>query len=542
MKINSSIEINISALKQDISADIKVEDIKYDLISEGAVVQGRRDEDGTIIMIISGDIDTDEIHDVFMEDAAVDYEDYVMNDYPDYDDDYDDVEVFDSKKNKFQNHKSVNEKKTGCCPGKNKKNIMLSLSEALSGVKPSEKKVTLDEVIDNISHKGLSESVASAALNKIKKENKENYLLEKLGADKYNKVMKSLKEGKKTIFGNTKINGKKISEYSTTELGNLLEKVSNQIKNLKNKISAGINESDELSEAEKTLNLKNKIYGILDDEITYRNAIKEADDDTNSTDNMFRDLNPNATDDTDSKDESNEDKDADSKDDSDENKDSEEDKENPDEDETVELSSIVVTLTDEDAANKLKDDLVNKGIPADDIEISKVEDEDEEKDEDSDKESEKSDEDKDTDEDKSDEDKKEESLNVNKSNSKMNEDDENSDEKSDDDKDSDTDADKDDENKDEDKSDDSTEQYKLTLTNTDYIDEFEDVLMDIYGFTKDEINDFIGGEIVKDDDNDEDKDDEDKDDSSEDSDKKDEKSDTEDSADDLDPDKMFAGI
>ena len=53
MKINAPVKINISELKANVDPSVKVETIKADLKAEGAHVAGYRDEDGTLVMVIS---------------------------------------------------------------------------------------------------------------------------------------------------------------------------------------------------------------------------------------------------------------------------------------------------------------------------------------------------------------------------------------------------------------------------------------------------------------------------------------------------------
>ena len=240
MKINAPVKINISELKANIDPSVKVETIKADLKDEGAYVTGYRDEDGTIVMVISGDIDIETIEAVFDEDAQVDFNEFVIDDIELID--ADTVEVFDNKNVKNSMKNSLYERKKGCCPpAPKKKNVMISLAEAFHGKKVSGKKVTLDNVIDSMAGHKLTESAAINALNKAKNEAIDYYIMEKLGKDKYKLILESLEADKTSIHGNVKVNGKKIEEYTTDELAGLLEKVSRQINIIKKKVGTSLN-------------------------------------------------------------------------------------------------------------------------------------------------------------------------------------------------------------------------------------------------------------------------------------------------------------
>lgn len=530
MKINAPVKINISELKANVDPSVKVETIKADLKAEGAHVAGYRDEDGTLVMVISGDIDIETIEAVFDEDAQVDFNEFVIDDIELID--ADTVEVFDNKNVKNSMKNSLSEKKKECCPpAPKKKSVMISLAEAFQGKKVSGKKVTLDNVIDSMTGHKLTESAAINAINKAKNEASDYYLMEKLGKDKYKLILESLEADKTSIHGNVKVNGKKIEEYTTDELVGLLEKVNRQINTLEEKVGMSLNETD-TAKLNKELETKKKIQNILDEEISFREALKAIkEDDKSNLD--FKDLNPDTVDKDKKDDESKEDKDKsdEEKDSKDEDKDDDDDK-NPDEDEEVEIGNIIITLDSKKSAEELKNDLIDAGIPEDVIEIEPVEDndEDEEKSDDSeDKENKEDSEENEEDETPN------ESVKV-KAGKKINEDDsEESDE---------------DEEKDEDKSDDEdsedgddeeeTGSYKLILTDTDYAPQMSDVLQDIWGLTKEEFEEMIGGEIVAADDDEDSSDDKEKKDDSED--KSDESSDEDDSFEDFDPDEIFKDL
>ena len=529
MKINAPVKINISELKANIDPSVKVETIKADLKAEGAHVAGYRDEDGTLVMVISGDIDIETIEAVFDEDAQVDFNEFVIDDIELID--ADTVEVFDNKNIKNSMKKSLSEKKKDCCPpAPKKKSVMISLAEAFQRKKVSEKKVTLDNVIDSMAGHKLTESAAINALNKAKNEASDYYLMEKLGKDKYKLILESLEADKTSIHGNVKVNGKKIEEYTTDELVGLLEKVSRQINTLEEKVGMSLNETD-TAKLNKELETKKKIQNILDEEISFREALKAIKEDDNDSNLDFKDLNPDTVDNDKKDDESKEDeeksdKEKDSKDD-----DKDDDDKNPDEDEEVEIGNIIITLDSKKSAEELKNDLIDAGIPEDVIEIESVEDNDEEKDEEKSDDSEDKESKEDSEENAEDE-TPNESVKV-KAGKKINEDDsEESDEEKDEEKSEDEDSEEDDEEE--------SGSYKLILTDTDYAPQMSDVLQDIWGLTKEEFEEMIGGEIVTADDDEDSSDDEEKKDDSED--KPDESSDEDDSLEDFDPDEIFKDL
>ena len=526
MKINAPVKINISELKANVDPSVKVETIKADLKAEGAHVAGYRDEDGTLVMVISGDIDIETIEAVFDEDAQVDFNEFVIDDIELID--ADTVEVFDNKNVKNSMKNSLYERKKGCCPpAPKKKNVMISLAEAFQGKKVSEKKVTLDNVIDSMAGHKLTESAAINALNKAKTEASDYYLMEKLGKDKYKLIIESLEADKTSIHGNVKVNGKKIEEYTTDELVGLLEKVSRQINIIKKKVGTSLNETD-TAKLNKELETKKKIQNILDEEISFREALKAIKEDDNDSNLDFKDLNPDTVDNDKKDDESKKDKEKDSKDDDDKN---------PDEDEEVEIGNIIITLDSKKSAEELKNDLIDAGIPEDVIEIEPVEDNDEEEDEEKSDESEDK-ENKEDSEENSEDETPNESVKV-KAGKKINEDDseESEEDKEDDDKDEDKSEDEDSEDEDDEE---ETGSYKLILTDTDYAPQMSDVLQDIWGLTKEEFEEMIGGEIVAADDDEDSSDDKEKKDDSED--KSDDSSDEDDSLEDFDPDEIFKDL
>lgn len=462
--------------------------------------------------------------DAYIIDDEADYPDFnTPTDYPDYDDvdageeipDYDSVDECDLTEEEL-----YEKKKNDCCPKKKikKSQQYISLSEALGLTKKqSYRKASLNELIDSISGKRPQRAIIEKALAKAKKGNKVNEARKHLGEKRYKMIMEALEQQRPTLHQNISINKKKMEEYSTEELYVILEKVDAQIKKLQEQMK-GINETDALAKFEKELQNKQKMHTILEDEITYRKSyLKEADDE-NDFAKLFPEMKPENDEDKKDDDKSSDEEASDEEAGDDEEK-------NPDEDEEIELNAVVITLASEEDANNLKQDLVDAGVPEDVIEIAPVgEDEEEETEED-----EESSEEEPAEEES---DKKEESLRF--KGKKMNEaDDDEETEQADDEAAADAEAD-------EEKADDEEKaegEYKLTLTDTDYIEELADVLENIWGMEKSEFEELIGGEIVTKDEDEEDNEEGDKEESDDKSGEDDEKDD-----DDITPEELFKGL
>ena len=496
MKISAPVNINITLLKSDINPSVRIQDIKNFLIDAGANVAGYKENNNDLIMVVSGDIDYEDIEEAFEVIADVDVNEYIVDDDIDY---ANEIDLFEKKRSccpkkrtapisrSTMNEKKqiqrkpaarrVNESKKRPAAKKNSGNLV-NLYEALHGNyrKPNNKNVTLNDVIDNMTGKRLSESVARRAMLKAK----QSYIKNKLGPKTYKLVCESLKAGKKSIYPDVKINNKAIVEYTTNELEVLLEKLTNQIAKIQKEI-AGLNEADGVKKLHEQLDKKNKIRKILDEEISYRKALALREDDEHKDDEAddkfdFKSLNPSDFQ-TDDNEEENKDKDSEEK--PEEGDDDKSSDENPDEDTVEELGSIVITLASKEDAEDLKSDCIEAGIPEDVIEISPVEDEESEED----NEEETSDKEEEGEEEQ--EKKTEESFGRKYKNRLYEEDDE--EETSD---------------EDEEQSDDSSEEdadgsYKLTLTDTDELPKFKEVLIDKWGVTEDEFTQNIG-EIVED--------------------------------------------
>ena len=550
MKLDSTLKINVSALKQamiDADSDYSVNDIKADLQSIGATVEGAK-EDGLVYMYISGDVDVEDIETAFDE-ANVDVNEFVVNgdlsecDGMDDTNEDDDTFEYDSENldecgipefdevDECDDTFECNEKKQDCCPKKKvvneadkiseirkirrndqkQSNVLIPLKEALRGdVKKTSKEdvPSLNNLIDHICGKRNSKSVNEAAINKAKAERGESlnegleFLKEKLGAKLYNQILVAMSNNKKSLHENVSINKKKLVDYTLDELKSIFEKITSQVEELKNKSTEGLNEEDSAMIQQK-LTTKERLAQILSEEIAYRQAITE-DDDSAGLDTMNLDPNKESGDDTEK-----------------EEKTDDEENDNPDEDEEEEIGSIVITLASKEAAEELKSDLIDAEIPEDVIEIAPVESDDEESEDEESEESE-------DEESESSEEKTEESVSY--KGTKLNEEDETSDEE----------KSTDEENNEEDAEETSEEEeegaYKLILTDTDYAKNLRDTLELKWGLTKDEFADMIGGEIVDDENSEETSDEE-----SSDSEKSEEDEDKE-IEDEFNPDEIFKDI
>ena len=161
----------------------------------------------------------------------------------DADDELNDYDEFDE---------CIQEKKQSCCPPK--KGKMVNLSESL-------KKLTISDILADVrKNVKLNESISNKALLKAKAA-KLSSIKESLGIEKANLVISQVKARSPFLYENKKINGKFISEYTTNELLELLEKA-------KVKKSNTLNESADFSKVERLLT-------ILDEELTYRLTIEK---------------------------------------------------------------------------------------------------------------------------------------------------------------------------------------------------------------------------------------------------------------------------
>ena len=488
------------------------------------------------------DMEDDGIYDETYEDADEEFAgDDVLNDS---DDEFDECmedsefECYESLNNrKLRNRRRLLEKKKGCCPPKKGKKLV-NLSEALKMRKAG---LTTRDIVRSAKKPYLNESIISNAINKAKTEPRNDkkmklimkkkeimQLKESLGAEKFNMICKAMKSGKKTLYSKKTINGKNITEYSAKELLELLNTIKKQHTNLMKSYKSLYESATKSTKRELRTAIENKerLMLILDEELTYRLTFKKLNKSKAINEDEENPLEPLSVDPTDGddKDDSsdNADNNADTTDDNTDNESGEDTDETPDNDEEVELSRVVITVANQDAADELKQSLVDAGVPDDAIEFETDDETDDSEDsDDTDSEAdENSDENTDTD-DTADE-TSNESLHYNKFKKLLEDDDPESDKADDSTDDNAKDGEDSDENSD-DNSDDSSDSedkpIKVILTNTDYVNDLADVLNNEYGISKEEFEEMIGGQIVDDSD--------DSDDSDESSDSDDDKSDDE---------------
>lgn len=493
------------------------------------------------------DMEDDGIYDETYEDADEEFaDDDALNDSDDdADDEFDECmedsefECYESLNNrKLRNRRRLLEKKKGCCPPKKGKKLV-NLSEALKMRKAG---LTTRDIVRSAKKPYLNESIISNAINKAKAEPRNDkkmklimkkkeimQLKESLGTEKFNMICEAMKSGKKTLYSKKTINGKNITEYSAKELLELLNTVKKQHTNLM-KSYKSLNESATKStkrELRTAIENKERLMLILDEELTYRLTFKKLNKSKAINEDEENPLEPLSVDPTDG---DNADDSSDSADDnaetSDDNTDTEsgEDTDDtPDNDEEVELSRVVITVANQDAADELKQSLVDAGVPDDAIEFEDDDETDGSEDADTDESDTDDNSDENTDAEDTTDETPNESLHYNKF-KKLLEDDDPENDATDDSADADNaDGDDSDANADsadsEDSSDSEDKPIKVVLTNTDYVNDLADVLNNEYGISKEEFEDMIGGQIVDDSDS--------SDDSDESSDSDDDKSDDE---------------
>lgn len=487
----------------------------------------------------------------------------------------------DSRSNRFFVEGRLNEASTmnvkkGCCPGKNRRVNLLESLKAQDETKQEKldnSVKSIKDVIDSVKGHSIGAQEVKDAFAKLKKEQKALSKIEKNDkgdkfaltdvngaagalkkmkesdpsqADAIDKFQKSLKESvfnalnakKKSLHGKVSVNGQLLESMSNTQVSTLLTKVNAAKNKLVNKLSNSLNESLNTKNNIKNEIVKlTKLSNILDEENTYRTyATKyglinedENQDAGNSGEFSEEDLanmfgagqGEETKSDNETEEKTEEPKSEDAQ--------SEDTQSDEDSVEEVELARIVITMQDKDAAEDLKASCVNAGIPEDVIEITDdTEDEPEEKEE-----GETSTEDKDDDKADASEESKDTNEGVKYSNLRrlFEADEENSEEKP---------EDAPEENSDEtDDADAESEGHtKFILTNTDYALQLSKVLDDVYGITKEEFEDMIGGEIVEDSDEDDATEDKDSDENTTDADN------TEGSTeeDTIDPSELFKGM
>lgn len=487
----------------------------------------------------------------------------------------------DRRSNRFFVEGRLNEASTmnikkGCCPGKNRRVNLLESLKAQDETKQEKldnSVKTIKDVIDSVKGHSIGAQEVKDAFAKLKKEQKALSKIEKnekgdkfaltdvngtagalkkmkeadpSQADAIDKFQKSLKESvfnalnakKKSLHGKVSVNGQLLESMTNAQVSTLLTKVNAAKNKLVNKLSNSLNESVNTKNTIKNEIVKlTKLSNILDEENTYRTYATKyglITEDENTEDNKSGEFSEEdlanmfgagqgeetkADNETEEKTDEPKSEDAPSEDTQ-----SEEDSV-----EEVELARIVITMQDKDAAEDLKTSCVNAGIPEDVIEITDEVEDDAEENEEGDASTE------DKAEDKADasEETKDTNEGVKYSNLRrlFEADEETSEEKPED-----APAENSDETNDGDAE--SEGHTKFILTNTDYALQLSKVLDDVYGITKEEFEDMIGGEIVEDSDEEEATEDKDTDENTTDADN------TEGSTeeDTIDPSELFKGM
>lgn len=400
--------------------------------------------------------------------------------YPDYDDIDDEEDEELPRFEKFHKGRHLDEKKkNNCCPGTK------TISESV-----------IERVLADLDKKALNESKNANAKNQKE--------LEK-------KTLKALTENKHSLHTNVSYNGKSFAKMTLKELKSIFETVKASVDALSERL---LNESVVDNKTTETIDRKKQLLEFLDEEITYRTTRMEClrklnEDSAEISDEELANLfGPAQGEDEASADNGDDNAEGDnSNEDGEENKEDNKD-ENNEENEEVELSRIEITLKDAEAANDLKQACLDADIPEDAFELENVEDDTFEEDgEESEDNSEEASED--SSEENSEEENSEEGANesyefakyvkmlgegevadeqpaddaTSEEGSEEGSEDENDAENADDES--------DEENAEEDK------QPKFILTNTDYASKLAKVLEDVYGISKEEFEDMIGGEIVE---------------------------------------------
>ena len=422
--------------------------------------------------------------------------------------------------------------KKGCCPGKNRR---VNLLESLKAVDDSKQEKldksikTIKDIIDSVKGHSIGAQEVKDAFAKLKKEQKALSKIEKnekgdkfaltdvngaagalkkmkeadpSQAEAIDKFQKSLKESvfnalnakKKSLHGKVSVNGQLLESMTNAQVSTLLTKVKAAKNKLVSKLSNSLNESVNTKNTIKNEIVKlTKLSNILDEENTYRTyatkygLINEDENQEAGNSGEFSEEDLANMFGTGQGEETKSDNET-------EGKTEETKSDEGSEEEEVELARIVITMQDKDAAEDLKSSCIDAGIPEDAIEISEDTDEDE-------KDSEETDNDSDSEENKPEEDNSENTEGNSDTNEGIkysnlrrlfededsNSEEDNSNEEGNSEEDNNDDADKD-----------ADGHVKFILTDTDYALQLSKVLDDVYGISKEEFEDMIGGEIVDD--------------------------------------------
>lgn len=466
--------------------------------------------------------------------------------------------------------------KKGCCPGKNRRVNLLESLKAQDETKQEKldnSVKSIKDVIDSVKGHSIGAQEVKDAFAKLKKEQKVLSKIEKndkgetfaltdvngaagalkkmkeadpTQAEVIDKFQKSLKESvfnalnakKKSLHGKVSVNGQLLESMSNTQVSTLLTKVNAAKNKLVNKLSNSLNESLNTKNNIKNEIVKlTKLSNILDEENTYRTYAtkyglinedenQEAGNSGEFSEEDLANMFGAGQGEEEKSDNGTEEKTEEPKSEDTPSEDAPQDEESVEE---VELARIVITMQDKEAAEDLKVSCVNAGIPEDVIEIT---DDTDEEDTEENTEGETSTEDKEADNETS-EDSKDTNEGVKYSNLRrlFEADEENSEE---------TTEDTTEENSEETTNTEGENEghTKFILTNTDYALQLSKVLDDVYGITKEEFEDMIGGEIVEDSDDEDATEDKDSDENTSDTDN------TEGSTeeDTIDPSELFKGM
>lgn len=434
------------------------------------------------------------------------------------------------------NEASTMNVKKGCCPGKNRRVNLLESLKAQDETKQEKldnSVKSIKDVIDSVKGHSIGAQEVKDAFAKLKKEQKALSKIEKNDkgdkfaltdvsgaagalkkmkeadpsqAEAIDKFQKSLKESvfnalnakKKSLHSKVSVNGQLLESMTNAQVSTLLTKVNAAKNKLVNKLSNSLNESLNTKNNIKNEIVKlTKLSNILDEENTYRTYAtkyglinedenQEAGNSGEFSEEDLANMFGAGQGEEEKSDNGTEEKTEEPKSEDTPSEDAPQDEESVEE---VELARIVITMQDKDAAEDLKASCVNAGIPEDVIEITDdTEDEPEENEE-----GDTSTEDKDEDKADASEESKDTNEGVKYSNLRrlFEADEENSEEKP---------EDAPEENSDETNDGDAESEghTKFILTNTDYALQLSKVLDDVYGITKEEFEDMIGGEIVED--------------------------------------------
>lgn len=344
-----------------------------------------------------------------------------------------------------------------------------------------------------------------ATLRKLKKIDPTLDIDEELGC----KCLEAYNKGKKSLHENVKLDGKSLSLYNYKELQSILKEAKEYKSRLLKKYSL-VTESINSFNTNKILNNIHKVskfIEVLDEELSYRSFIinskkfkslfenEDKEEDTrvkedDKEDNKVVDVSTNEVQKEENKEDVNDNKDE---------------KDETSEDTEVELSGIIITVKDKDAADELIKTCVENGIPEDVLEIV----------DDSEKEEKENEE-------------QNESYKLPKYIRQLFEDADTDSSKEEDKSEEDTDEDEDEEET-------SNEPVQVKLTDTDYANKLQEILDDEYGISKEEFEEKIGGQLIDDTEEDKEK-------TNNNEDKEDKKEDDEEDPDniDIDPKEIFS--